>query len=363
IQPGMTELYDNAPHGFLQHVGNIHHFLEVYFGFLYRKTYFYRLLSTPNDGIGFPPGVAEKMVLNVQATKHTVEPRRVRTEPAAQRESSVSDSGEPSTASSTRPTSSSLPLPAKCVFWSLSMGHLLYIFAQLPYKIDVGSFEFGRISLLAWNRSQTFVLSRPIYLCVCVCLSISGQVVHQASPDSYNGVVRDTYSWSQDYTYVEVRVNVPKTVVKGIQVCVNMQPGSVRVCLKEGTGEKVLMEGEQTHKINTENSLWNLEPGHCGGDKSKNGEVWWSAVLKGEKEIDVNQINREHSMATVDEEEHVVLDRLTFDYRQKLQGKPHSHKMKVHDMLKKGWDAEGFPFKGQQFDPSMFDIPPSAVQM
>ncbi|TNN22473.1 NudC domain-containing protein 3 [Liparis tanakae] len=31
-------------------------------------------------------------------------------------------------------------------------------------------------------------------------------------------------------------------------------------------------------------------------------------------------------------------------------------------MLKKGWEADGSPFKGQQFDPSMFDIPPSAVQ-
>jgi hypothetical protein len=31
-------------------------------------------------------------------------------------------------------------------------------------------------------------------------------------------------------------------------------------------------------------------------------------------------------------------------------------------MLKKGWDAEGSPFRGQQFDPTMFDIPPSAVQ-
>ncbi|CDQ75899.1 unnamed protein product [Oncorhynchus mykiss] len=40
-----------------------------------------------------------------------------------------------------------------------------------------------------------------------------------------------------------------------------MQPGSV--CLKEGTGEKVLMEGEQTHKINTENSLWNLDTVWC----------------------------------------------------------------------------------------------------
>lgn len=61
----MTELYDNALLGILQHVGNIQNFLQIYFGFLYRKTDFYRLLTCPNDKMGFPPGVAEKMVLKV----------------------------------------------------------------------------------------------------------------------------------------------------------------------------------------------------------------------------------------------------------------------------------------------------------
>uniref|UniRef100_A0A3Q2Q5K5 NudC domain-containing protein 3 n=1 Tax=Fundulus heteroclitus TaxID=8078 RepID=A0A3Q2Q5K5_FUNHE len=185
----------------------------------------------------------------------------------------------------------------------------------------------------------------------------------QADPDSYNGAVRENYSWSQDYTDVEVRVFVPKTVVKGRQVSVGLQSGGLRVSVRDGAEEKVLMEGEFTHKINTEDSLWSLEPGQCVLlSLNKTSEVWWNAVLKGEKEIDINQINRERSMATVDEEEHAVLDRLTFDYHQKQQGKPQSHEMKVHEMLKKGWDAEGSPFKGQQFDPSMFDIPPSAVQ-
>lgn len=62
----MTEMYDNALLGILQHVGNIHDFLQVYFGFLYRKTDFYRLLSAPNEKMGFPPGVAEKMVFKVK---------------------------------------------------------------------------------------------------------------------------------------------------------------------------------------------------------------------------------------------------------------------------------------------------------
>lgn len=65
----MTEMYDNALLGILQHVGNIQDFLRVYFGFLYRKTDFYRLLSGPDDRMGFPPGVAEKMVLKVKFCK------------------------------------------------------------------------------------------------------------------------------------------------------------------------------------------------------------------------------------------------------------------------------------------------------
>uniref|UniRef100_I3LWN7 NudC domain containing 3 n=1 Tax=Ictidomys tridecemlineatus TaxID=43179 RepID=I3LWN7_ICTTR len=137
----------------------------------------------------------------------------------------------------------------------------------------------------------------------------------QKNPDSYNGAVRENYTWSQDYTDLEVRVPVPKHVVKGKQV--------------------------------------NL---------SKVGEYWWSAILEGEEPIDIDKINKERSMATVDEEEQAVLDRLTFDYHQKLQGKPQSHELKVHEMLKKGWDAEGSPFRGQRFDPAMFNISPGAVQ-
>lgn len=105
---------------------------------------------------------------------------------------------------------------------------------------------------------------------------------------------------------------------------------------------------------------------HRSGDAevnlSKVGEYWWSAILEGEEPIDIDKINKERSMATVDEEEQAVLDRLTFDYHQKLQGKPQSHELKVHEMLKKGWDAEGSPFRGQRFDPAMFNISPGAVQ-
>ncbi|XP_010772474.1 nudC domain-containing protein 3 [Notothenia coriiceps] len=357
----MTEMYDNALLGILQHVGNIQDFLQVYFGFLYRKTDYYRLLAGPNDKMGFPPGVAEKMVLKtfknfekladqdrerqlsevqrreqsrcvppalqeLEVAEETVE----QSSEEAQTESSPSDAADvPAAASSSAATVSPQPHSSSS---SSSSGPSHSAKGDQAAAASTSSAEGSRDKL-------------------------------QADPDTYNGAVRENYSWSQDYTDVEIRVFVPKTVLKGKQVRVNLLASSMQVCVREGAEEKTLMEGEFTHKINTENSLWSLEPGNCVVlSLSKTSEVWWSAVLKGEAEIDINQINRERSMATVDEEEHAVLDRLSFDYHQKLQGKPQSHETKVHDMLKKGWDAEGSPFRGQQFDPSMFDIPASAVQ-
>lgn len=316
------EMYDTALLGILQHVGNIQDFLHVYFGFLYRKTDFYRLLSSPEDKMGFPPGVAEKMVHKVFKSFEQLAEAQRRAPPAVQELEVQSEPEQPEAALEPAEVPSepapSEPAPAR----------------PSPEAPPAEAAAAG-----------------------------SDQARYQADPESYNGAVRENYSWSQDYTDVEVRVRVPRSVQRGRQVSVSLQPGGVRVSVRDGEQERTLLEGDFTHRINTEDSLWSLEPGKCVVlSLNKTSEVWWSAVLQGEDAIDVNQINRERSMETVDEEEHAVLDRLNFDYAQKMQGKPQSHEMKVHEMLKKGWDAEGSPFKGQQFDPSMFDIPPGAVQ-
>ncbi|XP_017287732.1 nudC domain-containing protein 3 isoform X2 [Kryptolebias marmoratus] len=358
----MTEMYDNALLGILQHVGNIQDFLQVYFGFLYRKTDFYRLLSGPNDKMGFPPGVAEKMVLKTfqlfeklaerdreRALSEQQKRRESKNVPPAAQELEVTSEAREETQEEEQSNAEPSQMDSGPSGAAEDSPPAASDASAAPQAVSSSSSSSSR------TEGPTSQADRAA--------AAEHQGTFQSDSDSYNGAVRENYSWSQDYTDVEVRVFVPKSVVKGRQVTVSLQSGSVRVCVRDGAEEKTLMEGEFTHKINTENSLWSLEPGKCVLlSLSKTSEVWWNAVLKGEKEIDINQINRERAMATVDEDEHAVLDRLTFDYHQKLQGKPQSHEMKVHEMLKKGWDAEGSPFKGQQFDPSMFDIPPSAVQ-
>ncbi|XP_051021173.1 nudC domain-containing protein 3 [Acomys russatus] len=362
MEPGAAELYDQALLGILQHVGNVQDFLRVLFGFLYRKTDFYRLLRHPSDRMGFPPGAAQALVLQVfKAFDHMArqddEKRKKELEEKIRKKEEEAKAAAAATAEK-----EAVPAPVQEVEIDATAelsGPQEVENTEPPgppgpkHNVTHGLEEAeapGAVSSAAEGPKEPPELPRM-------------QEQFQKNPDSYNGAVRENYTWSQDYTDLEVRVPVPKHVVKGKQVSVALSSGSIRVAMLEENGERVLMEGKLTHKINTESSLWSLEPGRCVlVNLSKVGEYWWSAILEGEEPIDIDKINKERSMATVDEEEQAVLDRLTFDYHQKLQGKPQSHELKVHEMLKKGWDAEGSPFRGQRFDPAMFNISPGAVQ-
>lgn len=339
----MSDRYDHALLGILQHVGNIQDFLNVYFGFLYRKTDFYRVLLSPQERMGFPPGVAQNMVLQTfkkherLAMKDHEQRVRDLEEKMKKQEEKLAESGE-------------APMATEEVV------------LETPADESPGEQETSENQPENSNTPEKAAEASTSNIDSSASSSRS-QEDFQMDPDSYNGAVRKNYKWSQDYSDLEIKVPVPKDVVKGKQVSVDLRNTYIRVAVRDSQGERVLMDGNLTHKINAETSLWSLEPGKCISiSLSKCGEYWWNAVLEGEEKIDIDKINKERGMATVDEEEHAVLDRLTFDYHQKLQGKPQSHEMKVHEMLKKGWDAEGSPFRGQTFDPSLFNISPGAVQ-
>ncbi|NXX47860.1 NUDC3 protein, partial [Tricholaema leucomelas] len=338
----LTDMYDQALLGILQHVGNVEEFLRVLFGFLYRKTDFYRLLLRPGDRLGFPPGAAQAMALQAfrafeRMARQDDQRRRQELEARLRKK----EEEEQAAADAER-----LKL------------------SPAAQEIEVETTEEQSPALDASGAGDApeeppgaAALAQP------QPTELPTQEQFQTNPDSYNGAVRENYAWAQDYSDLEIKVPVPGHILKGKQVSVDISSDWIRVAVLEGSGHQVLMEGKLTHRINTESSLWSLEPGKCILiNLNKREEYWWNAILEGEEQIDIDKINKERSMATVDEEEHAVLDRLTFDYHQKLQGKPQSHELKVHEMLKKGWDTEGSPFRGQKFDPSMFSISPGAVQ-
>ncbi|XP_055479861.1 nudC domain-containing protein 3 isoform X2 [Psammomys obesus] len=261
MEPGAAELYDQALLGILQHVGNVQDFLRVLFGFLYRKTDFYRLLRHPSDRMGFPPGAAQALVLQVFKTfdhmaRQDDEKRKKELEEKIRKKEEEAKAVVADTAEK-----EAVPVPVQEVEIDAT--------AELSGPQEVEKVEPPgpqgsehkvcglvkaeapeAVSTAAEGPKEPPVLPRI-------------QEQFQKNPDSYNGAIRENYTWSQDYTDLEVRVPVPKHVVKGKQVSVALSSGSIRVAMLEENGERVLMEGKLTHKINTESSLWSLEPGRC----------------------------------------------------------------------------------------------------
>ena len=57
--------FDDILMGILQHCEQVEPFLDAIFSFLARRTDFFRVMQNREDKMGFPPGVAEKIVLKV----------------------------------------------------------------------------------------------------------------------------------------------------------------------------------------------------------------------------------------------------------------------------------------------------------
>merc|ERR1719502_850035 len=85
-------------------------------------------------------------------------------------------------------------------------------------------------------------------------------------------------------------------------------------------------------------------------------ETWWKNVIEGEPEIDTQKVDSVRSINEYDEETQAGIRKIMFDQDQKRKGLPTSDQIKNEDMLRKAWDAEGSPFKGQPFDPSVLNM-------
>ena len=60
-----TAKFDDILMGILQHCEQVEPFLDAVFSFLARRTDFFQVMHDRSDKMGFPPGVAEKIVLKV----------------------------------------------------------------------------------------------------------------------------------------------------------------------------------------------------------------------------------------------------------------------------------------------------------
>lgn len=390
------DMYDSAFLGILQNEGNVQTFLDAVFSFLYRRTDFYVIMKSPTDKMGFPSGVARKHVNaafkkyevqagNFQSQKHSENKSRMKTDKvqAAEQAPQVARIEEVRTSSEDSAPVSDCKHVSDDTKQSKSNEACSGSMSSVPSSQQSSALlADSSVNIDSTAASCSEPQSSDLSTAGASLTPSSAsndqpdakadddnpeltlqQKKFQLNPESYNGAVRDNYSWSQSITDVDIHVKVPPHIQRGADVVVEITRKCVRVAYKDADGKLVdVVDGELTWDVHKEESLWSLVPGeHVHINLEKVQERWWEAVLVDEPKINVRKIDPSRPITDLDDEAQAKIEELMYNEQQKRLGLPQSHEKKVHDILREAWDAEGSPFKGQPFDPSIVNVSPSGM--
>jgi hypothetical protein len=120
---------------------------------------------------------------------------------------------------------------------------------------------------------------------------------------------------------------------------------------------KTYFEGEFCEKIKADESNWSLED-----NKNiilfieKAQEVIWKSAFKGHKEIDTKKVDNSKRIDEFDNDTQAALNKIVYEQNRKKNGLLTTEEEKKMKAMKDAWDAPDSPFKGQPFDPTMFNL-------
>jgi len=276
--------------------------MDVVFGFLYRRTDYYKLIKSKDAKMGFPPGYASKVAYEA-FDKFDKKAR------ADDKEREASEK---------KPTESEV--------------------VEVP---DIGLEEEVVMKEYENEDGKTTVVH---------CEG------NRSTSDSYNGADRDNYSWTQNHGEIDVKVLIHDKDIKKFKV--DYTSKSLKVTgIKNGT-LIVLVEGELSHKVKNSETIWSIVPGeHLHISMEKAEEKWWESLLIGEEKISLNELDINKPFEELDDEAQAKIRELQQESIARLQGKMTPKQENIQNVLKKAWDEEGSPFRGQPYDPSVVKLP------
>jgi len=153
-------------------------------------------------------------------------------------------------------------------------------------------------------------------------------------PPLGNGGTTDKYTWTQTLSTLEVYVNV-RPGVKAKQIVCDIGGDTLKLGVK---GEPLILEGKMHAKVKADDCMWTLIDNKIVQITLEKFDSmkWWSCVMQGDQGIDTKKIVPENSkLSDLDGETRMTVEKMMYDQRQKALGKPTSDQEKQHDLLEK----------------------------
>lgn len=310
--------YDEVFTSILENEKSILGFLSAIFNFLARRTDFYYVHDGTHTEMGFPPGVAEELVIKVlrkcdpknwklDEDNQTDINNEIMCSTVAQEVEVVSQEDE----------------------------------EEVETVKDISK-PMERINL----NEDTNIEERSIFPEDYE----PPVIITQKNSESYNGAIREKYSWSQTIMDLDVTIKLPPDIKSSKDLKVTINPGDV--CVARSNGD-IIIKDTLPFKIKTIESFWSISENRLLMHLEKLKERWWNKFLNGEEEIDLSKIDCSRPLDELPEDSIAKVRELQWNQEQKLKGLPTSDEIRNIEILKKAWNAEGSPFKGKEFDPNI----------
>ncbi|XP_065360711.1 nudC domain-containing protein 3 [Calliphora vicina] len=283
-------------------------FLDAIFGFMSRNTDFYHIQKTKDDKLGFPRGVKEQILMSCiqKYEKPYDEPKFTR-------------------------------------------DLIVEVPTVVAEEVEIASEENQ-------NECQEVVMQNDIEMLETSKNNECAVKTTQFNESDYkNGSVFENYCWSQTLKDVELNVLLPKEakIAKHIKLDLKSNHITIKTLLPK---EKILINSETWDKYRHNDVLWTITDGKLVINFDKLKECWWDKLLLSETAaIDIKTVDTERPIKDYSQDTQNAIEKLQIQQSQKgndLKTLPINESEQM-TRLRQAWNAEGSPFKGQPFDPSV----------
>jgi hypothetical protein len=155
-------------------------------------------------------------------------------------------------------------------------------------------------------------------------------------PNRQNGANFENYQWGQTLEDCEIRIPFKSAgKLRGRDIDCKLTKNKLKIGLK---GQPAIIDGTLWKSVKEDESTWNIDPATnivTVTLEKVNQMEWWGAVMSGDVEINTRRAAPESSkLSDLDSDTRPMVEKMMYDQRQKEMGKPTSEEQKKQDMMK-----------------------------